>query len=208
MVAKLSDAGVVIHDPLRFSKYIRDSADVIRKRERTGMAYEQFGWKDSDASFLYGAKLYAADDRPAPALSEELRARSQWLRPTPGGSVGGWKQAVDNLMGGGSESMSFTVLASFGAVLMRFLDRTEGGAVIQLVTRHSGAGKSTSLSGALSVWTGDKRGLELTTIDTKVSKGRELGLLCNLPAIYDEFQNKDPAMVAEFMIMYTSGRDK
>lgn len=208
MIAKLSDSGVVIHDAMRFSKYVRDSADVIRKREKTGMAYEQFGWKDNATSFLYGDRLYAPEACPTPALSEELRGRSRWLRPTPGGSVDGWKQAVDNLMGKGSESMSFTVLASFASTLIRFLDNTEGGAVIQLVTRHSGAGKSTSLSGALTVWSGDKRGLELTTIDTKVSKGRELGLLCNLPAIYDEFQNKDPAMVAEFMIMYTSGRDK
>jgi len=208
MVTKLSDSGVVIHDPLRFAKYIRDSADVIRHREKTGMAYEQFGWKDGDSTFLYGDRLYAASERPSPALSEELRGRSRWLRPTPGGSVDGWKQAVDNLMGKGSESMSFTVLASFAAPLIKFLDNTEGGAVIQLVTRHSGAGKSTSLSGALTVWSGDKRGLELTTIDTKVSKGREMGLLCNLPAIYDEFQNKDPQMVAEFLILYTSGRDK
>jgi hypothetical protein len=208
MVAKLSDSGMVVHDPLRFAKYIRDSADVIRHRERTGMFYEQFGWKDADTTFLYGDKLYAVTERPSPALSEELRGRSRWLRPTPGGSVDGWKQAVDNLMGRGSESMSFTVLASFASPLIKFLDNTEGGAVIQLVTRHSGAGKSTSLSGALTVWSGDKRGLELTTIDTKVSKGREMALLCNLPAIYDEFQNKDPAMVAEFLILYTSGRDK
>lgn len=208
MVAKLSDSGVVIHDPLRFSKYIRDSADVIRKREKTGMVYEQFGWKDDDSAFLYGDKVYSTSERAAPALSEELRARASWLRPAPGGSVGAWKQGIDNLMGKGSEGMSFTVLASFGATLMRFLDRSEGGAVIQLHTRHTGAGKTTSLSGALTVWANDKRGLELTTIDTKVSKGRELGLLCNLPVIYDEFQNKDPAMVAEFMITYTSGRDK
>lgn len=208
MVAKLSDAGVVIHDPMRFSKYIRDSADVIRKRERTGMAYEQFGWKENDTAFLYGDRLYSATQRPTPAIHEELRNRCQWLTPAPGGSVDGWKQAVDNLMGKGSEGMSFTVLASFASLFMRFLDKTEGGAVIQLVTRHAGAGKSTSLSGALSVWATDKRGLELTTIDTKVSKGKSLGLLCNLPVLYDEFQNKDPAMVREFLIMYTSGRDK
>lgn len=208
MVAKLSDAGVVIHDPLRFSKFIRDSADVIRKREKTGMAYEQFGWKENDTAFLYGDRLYSATERPTPAIHEELRNRCQWLRPAPGGSVEGWKQAVDNLMGKGSEGMSFTVLASFASLFMRFLDKTEGGAVIQLVTRHAGAGKSTSLSGALSVWATDKRGLELTTIDTKVSKGKSLGLLCNLPVLYDEFQNKDPAMVREFLIMYTSGRDK
>src|SRR6185503_8169960 len=63
MVAKLADAGVVIHDPLRFSKYIRDSADVIRKREKTGMAFEQFGWKDNDSAFLYGDRLYASESR-------------------------------------------------------------------------------------------------------------------------------------------------
>lgn len=104
--------------------------------------------------------------------------------------------------------MSFTVLASFAAPLMRFLQENEGGAIISLVTRHSGAGKSTSLEGARSVWASDKRALDLVDIDTRVSKSVALGMLCNLPATFDEFQNKDPAVTAQLLITFTNGRDK
>ena len=204
----MADLGVVVHDPIYFQRYVRDSVDLLQKRQRAKMQYEQFGWKLDNSAFLFGDTLYSAEGKSTTAISAELRHRAQWLRPQPGGSVAGWKEAVDCLMGKGSEGMSFTILASFASVLMRFLDDQEGGAILNLMTRHSGAGKTTSLSGAYSVWSSDIRGLGLTTIDTKVSKAVTLGALSNLPATYDEFTNKDPAIVREFVIMFTSGRDK
>lgn len=208
MVAVLADLGIIVHDADLFRRYMRDSIDSIQKREKTKMQFEQFGWKEENTKFLYGDRLYTRDGHEAPACSPELRYRSQWLRPVPGGSVEGWKAAVDCLMGAGSEGMSFTVLASFGAVLMRFLEDNEGGAIISLMTRHSGAGKTTSLAGAYTVWAASDKGLGLTTIDTKVSKGATLGAMCNLPIVYDEFSNKDPEIVREFVLLFTSGRDK
>ena len=207
MAPRLSDAGIVVHDTMRFTKYIKDSADTVRQREMTGTLYEQFGWKDRGTAFLYGTRLYGSRNEP-PALSNELRDRARFLTPAPGGSLDAWKQAMDNMMGKGSEGMSFIALASFGSVLMSFLDRTEGGCVIQFVTPDSGKGKSTALSGALSVWSTDKRGLELTTVDTRTSKMVAMSLLCNLPAIYDEFVSKDPAIVREMMTTYMIGRDR
>ena len=208
MASTLSDLGIVVHNPVRFQQYARDAVDALQAQERAKMQYEQFGWKDENKSFLYGDVLYSAEGYQPTALSNELRYRSQWLRPAPGGSVEGWKAAVDCLMGRGSEGMSFCVLASFAAPLMRFLEGNEGGAVVNLMTRHSGAGKTTSLSGAYTVWSSSDRGLGLTQIDTKVSKAVALGALSNLPVVYDEFTNKDPAIVREFIIMFTSGRDK
>lgn len=207
MMATMADLGVVVHDPTKFLKYIKDSVDSINGKRRAEMSYEQFGWKGSD-KFLYGATLYNSGGTEGAAISPELRLRAQWLKPSVSGSLGGWKQAVDCLMGRGSEGMSFTVLASFASVLMPFFEANEGGAVINLMTRHSGAGKSTALAGATTVWASDPRALELITIDTKVSKAITLGALCNLPCIYDEFDNKDPEVVREFITMFTSGRDK
>jgi hypothetical protein len=208
-ITTVADLGVVVHDPLRFHAYIRDSVDVLHKRGKPQMSFEQFGWKHGNSAFLYGDKIYTSNRKPiATAISPELRFRSQWLRPAPGGSVNEWKNAIDCLMGKGSEGMSFTILASFASVLMRFLEETEGGAIVNLMTRHSGAGKTTSLSGAYTVWASDVRALGLTTIDTKVSKSVSLGALANLPAIYDEFTNKDPEIIREFVVMFTSGRDK
>ncbi len=208
MMSTMADLGIVVHAPLRFQAYARDAVDALQVQERARMQFEQFGWKSENTAFLYGDVLYKDGGFEKTALSNELRHRSQWLRPSPGGSVEGWKTAVDNLMGKGSEGMSFCILASFAAPLMRFLEGNEGGAVVNLMTRHSGAGKTTSLSGAYTVWSSSDRGLGLTQIDTKVSKAVALGALANLPVVYDEFTNKDPAIVREFIIMFTSGRDK
>ena len=208
MTATMADLGVVIHEGDYFRQYIRDAVDALARKERSKMQFEQFGWKADNSQFLYGDLLFSPQGVETTACSSELRYRAQWLKPTPGGSVAGWKQAVDCLMGKGSEGMSFTILASFGAVLMRFMEDNEGGAIINLMTRHSGAGKTTSLAGAYTVWSSSDRGLGLTTIDTKVSKGVTLGALCNLPIVYDEFSNKDPDIVREFVMLFTSGRDK
>lgn len=208
LIPTLADVGVVIHEPEAFKQYIRESVDHLHRQEKTRMQFEQFGWKSDNTAFLYGDTLYTHGNKTTTACSSELRHRAQWLKPVPGGSVEGWKQAVDCLFGQGSEGQSFAILASFGAVLMRFLEDNEGGAVISLVTPHSGAGKTTSLAGAYTVWASKDRGLALTTIDTKVSKTIALEALANLPVIYDEFSNKDPAIVREFMVTFTSGRDK
>lgn len=204
----LADAGVVVHDAEAFRLYVRESVDALHAKERARMQFAQFGWKKNNTAFLYGDRLYTAGGVQTTACSEELRYRAQWLQPVLGGSIEGWKQAVDCLMGKGSEGQSFAVLASFGAILMRFLEDNEGGAVVSLVTPHSGAGKTTSLTAASSVWANRPQALALTTIDTKVSKAITLETLANLPVTYDEFSNKDPDVVREWMVMFTNGHDK
>lgn len=207
-IGLLADAGINIHDGEAFRRFARASVDHLTNQEKDRMQFEQFGWKDGNKSFLYGDKLYTLNGPIDAACAGELRYRAQWLQPKPGGSVDGWKQAVDCLMGAGSEGMSFTVLASFAAPLMRFQEDNEGGAIISLQTKASGTGKTTSLAGAYTVWSSSDRGLGLTSIDTKVSKGVTLGALGNLPVVYDEFSNKDPILVREFVMLFTSGRDK
>ena len=207
-MATMADIGVVVHDYDLFRQFVRDSVDAINARERTKMQYEQFGWKDANTAFLYGDRLYRPGAQEAVACSSELRFRAQWLRPAPGGSVEGWKAAADNLMGLGSEGMSFTILCSFGAPLMRFLEDNEGGAIVHLMTKHSGAGKTTSLAGAYTVWASDPRAIALASFDTKVSKFAALGAMANLPVVFDEFENKDPSVIRELVMIFTGGRDK
>ncbi|MDE1868149.1 MAG: DUF927 domain-containing protein, partial [Thaumarchaeota archaeon] len=207
-VAIMADLGSVIHDRIHFQMYVRDSIDYLRQKQKEEMQYEQFGWKNSNKSFLYGDTLYSSNSIATTAINQDLRFRAQWLCPVAGGSVEKWKDAVDCLFGRGSEGMSFTILASFASVLMRFLEENEGGAIVSLMTRHSGAGKTTTLSGAYTVWASNMHALGLTTIDTKVAKSLSLGALGNLPAFYDEFTDKDPEVIKNFIEMFTNGRDK
>lgn len=207
-IATMAELGIVIYNYELFKLYVRESVDRLTGKEKTKMSYEQFGWKDGFGSFLYGDRLYTAKGYATTAVSRELRFRAHWLQPTPGGSVEGWRLAADNLMGRGSEGMSLTILASFAAPLMKMLEDNEGGAVLHLMTTHSGAGKTTALAGAYTVWASDPRAISLTSIDTKVTKAVALGAMCNLPVVFDEFEHKDPSVIREQIVTFTSGRDK
>ena len=173
------------------------------------MRYDQFGWKDGDKAFLYGLDLYTAEGPQKVMGNDELQARCKedWVGPCKGGELEGWKQAINALFARGCEPQSVALLAAFGAPLMRFQERDEGGAIIHLVTREFGTGKSTALIGAASVW-GRREGLGLTNDDTKVSKALTLGALGNLPVVYDEIALRDPDAIRAFVINFTNGRDK
>lgn len=200
-------AGAIIHDEKMFRKYTREAIDMYNRERPLGRAYEQFGWKEDDMSFLYGNRLYRADSVAQMVGSPEVTTRSQWLAPARGGSLERWQDAANALFTVGCEAQSFALLCSFAAPLMRFHSTDEGGAVVSLVSRDSGTGKSTALAATASVW-GLRKGLKLENIDTKVSKGLTLGVLGNLPVVYDEVWMRDPEVIREFITTFTNGSDK
>jgi Domain of unknown function (DUF927) len=206
-VAEVIGRGIVIHDSELFKKFVRESIDMLNAQSKADVQFEQFGWKDSETSFLVGRRLYTPTSIREVAGSPEITKRSRDLVLARNGSVEGWKEAVDQLFAVGVEPQGFAVLCSFAAPLMRFHSADEGGAVVSITSHASGKGKTTALVAASSVW-GQLPGLQMVNIDTKVSKGIMLGVLGNLPVIYDELSNRDPASVVEFLQMVTNGRDK
>lgn len=207
--AELASCGANIHDHAAFVRYLRAAIDLHYRNGKLTTRYDQFGWKDQDKSFLFGLDLYRTQDRQRVVGNDELqtRCREDWVGPATGGDLEGWKQAINSLFALGCEPQSVALLASFAAPLMRFQERDEGGAIIHLVTRESGTGKSTALIGAASVW-GRREGLGLTNDDTRVSKALTLGALGNLPVIFDELTIRDPEAIRSFVINFTNGRDK
>lgn len=206
-ISEMFERGVTIHHPDLFRRYVRESIDMFHTNEQTLKRYEQFGWKDNDNAFLWGKTLYSAGGREEIIGSDEVRTRSQWLGPAKGGSLVRWKAAANNLFAKGCEAQSFALLCAFAAPLMKLHEEDEGGAIVSLVNKQSGTGKTTALDAVASVW-GRSEGLKLTNEDTRVSKSIVLGVLGNLPVIWDELHNKDPDIIREFVLTFTGGRDK
>lgn len=206
-ISAMADCGAVIHQSDLFRDYVRKAIDMWHKEHRLEKRYDQFGWKDDENAFLYGKNLYTATDKIQIIGSREVEQRSQWLRPRQGGSLEKWSEAANALFAEGCEPQSFALLGSFAAPIMRFHASDEGGAIISLNSTKSGSGKTTALAAVASVW-GLNKGLSLTNIDTKVSKGLTLAALGNLPVVYDELTDKDPTKIREFVLVFTSGRDK
>lgn len=207
--SELADRGANIHEHAHFIRYARAAIDLHYRRSRLSIRYEQFGWKNDDTAFLYGLDLYTMGGVERVTGNDELqiRCKESWVGPATGGSLDAWKAAVNALFVSGCEPQSVCLVASFAAPLMRFQERDEGGAIIHLVTRESGTGKSTALIGAASVW-GRREGLGLTNDDTRISKALTLGALGNLPVIHDELTIRDPEVIKNFVINFTNGRDK
>lgn len=206
-IAKLFGKGVVVHEPRAFNSYVRDAVDTYNAAEKLRTRYDQFGWKANETAFLYGSRLYSAGASRDMLGSEEVKERSAWLRPKANGTLSAWSAAANALFQQGCEVQAFALLCSFAAPLMRFHTVSEGGAIVALHSRGSAKGKSTALAAVTSVW-GDKKGLEITNTDTSVSKGITLGVLGNLPIVYDELQHQDPEVIRDFVRVFTNGRDK
>jgi hypothetical protein len=209
-LGELSEQGANIGDFSAFIKYTIAAIDMqYEPGQQVGMLYEQFGWKDNDTSFLYGANLYTPAEIREVVVGKDIKARTaeDSVGPCRRGSLAEWSDLANKLFASGTEAQSVCLCASFGSVLHRFLARDEGGAVVSLVTHGGGKGKSTALAGSLSVW-GRKEGLSIQNIDSSISKGATLASIGNIPLFYDEFETCDPSFVREFVRMFTNGKDK
>jgi Domain of unknown function (DUF927) len=208
---QLSRYGGNVSDYAEFTKYVTAAVDMRYTGQALSTLYEQFGWKDNDTSFLYGLDLYTASGVERVVGDRNVVTRTgtkeTFVGPCGGGSLAAWTDTCNKLFAAGCEAQAVTLLASFGAVFMRFLSRDEGGAVLSLVTHASARGKSTALAAALSVW-GRRQGLGLENIDSDISKGATLASIGNIPLFFDQFDTRDPAVVHEFIQIFTNGRDK
>jgi len=205
--AYLGGKGIIIEDGDLFKKFVRGSVTDYHARKRMTVMYEQLGWKDDDTKFLVGDRLYGPNGVETVTGSDELKFRAKALACRPGGSLEGWKLFASKLFGVGREAQSFAVLAAFGAPLIRFLASDEGGAIISLVSRTSGKGKSTAMAGATTVW-GKPDGVQLVNLDTQVAKGITFAAMGQLPIVFDELAAREPNQARDFVEVFTNGRDK
>lgn len=206
-ISEIAGAGVMVHNPELFKKFVRDSVDMWNGERKLERRYDQFGWKDDETAFLFGTKLFTANTIKTVIGSDEVQARSQYLGPRRNGSISAWSSAANQLFAIGHEAQSFALLASFAASLMRFHSSGEGGSIVSLVSDGSGTGKTTALEAAASVW-GRLKGTQIIDDDTTVAKGLKLAVFGNIACTYDELYNRDPEVIRRFVLMFTNGRDK
>jgi hypothetical protein len=207
--AEFAAKGALVYDHPEFIRYSKGMIRMLRDAGKDTVQYEQFGWKNDDTAFLYGLDLYTASGVERVSGNNELqtRCREDWVGPCKRGSLDGWKHAVNALFVAGCEPQSICLLASFAAPLMCLVTREEGGAVLHLYTFESGAGKTTGLNGAASVW-GRKEGLGITNEDTQVAKALTMAALGNLPLVHDELSVRDPQAIRTSVMEFSNGRSR
>lgn len=203
-LSALGRARVYPVDKLAFQEYVKMQMNQNLKARASSIRYDQFGWKGQD--FFAGQRLYSGGE-VLPAMGGDL-VRNRAQRMQPAGDANKWAQALNALFLNGSEAHIFAVLCSFAAPLMRFHGENEGGAIVSLVSAESARAKSTALYAAGSVW-GHWRSMEFGTEDTRVARGKLLGVHGNLPILVDELvQKMKQDDLRELTAIFTNGRDK
>jgi hypothetical protein len=184
--------GYVIHalKELQFKK----KAEVMRR---------QFGWADGDTKFIVGEREITKDGvyhSPSSSITESL---SPYFEPM--GNLEAWKEVFSLYGKEGLEVQAFGALTGFGAPLLKFTGQK--GAIINMIHRYAGTGKTTVLRMANSVC-GHPEDLLGNVEDTKVARITKVGILNNIVNSLDEITNLDAKVFSDLVYAFSQGKGK
>lgn len=165
---------------------------------------DRLGWTDQMDAFLLGGKLYKTNGTVVEiAVSGKARPFSDLTRPM--GSLGVWKEIANVYNREGLEWGQAVVASAFASPLMPIGSLEK--AALLFLTGEKGAGKSTALLLASSVF-GNPERMKFNKMDTFNSRIDKLGVYSNITAAFDEMTDMSPKEASELAYTLTQGRGK
>jgi hypothetical protein len=169
--------------------------------------YTLFGWVIDDAQragFAFGRTVYLRGKPPGRIESSDDAVRQKYI---PTGRIEPWRAHVDLLrQNGGSIDLHIAVAAAFAAPLV---DLTPvRGLVVNLHSPETGSGKTTALEAAQAVWGHPHKGA-LTVDDTENAVANHMGIVRNLPVIWDEVRTADNGeRLSQLIFRVSQGKER
>jgi hypothetical protein len=183
--------------------YIIDIIKDLQIQREAEIMRNQFGWADDDTKIIWGSKEISATEVKYSPPSAATKALSAWMEPK--GTLEGWKKCANVYNMPGFEAQAFGFLTGFGAPLMKFMGMR--GALINLINKESGTGKSTVLKMCNSI-IGHPEELMSQWKDTYNHKIHRLGLLNNFAYTCDEVTKMSGDEFSDFSYSITQGHNK
>lgn len=163
----------------------------------------QFGWAEDDSKIVLGSKEITKDGIFYSPPSHATRTIAEKMEPK--GSFALWKEVFNMYDYPGLEPNAFAALTAFGSPLLKFTGMS--GAIINVIHRSSGSGKSTALYMCNSV-IGHPVGLASIWKDTQNAKMHRLGVMNNFANTIDEITNTSPMEFSDLAYSISQGRGK
>jgi hypothetical protein len=163
----------------------------------------QFGWADNDSKFIVGDREISKDGTYGSPVSSTTKEIAKHMVPI--GSYDKWREVFNMYRLPGLEPHAFAALTAFGAPLFKFTGLS--GAIINVIYKLGGTGKSTTLFMCNSVW-GHPEKLGSIWKDTNNAKIQKLGIMNNLPMTVDEITNISPQDFSDLAYSMSQGRGK
>ena len=163
----------------------------------------QFGWVENNTKFVLGDVEVTKDGTFGSPPSSTTKNIAQYVGPV--GDFGKWKEVFNMYARPGMEPHAFAALTAFGAPLFKFTGLK--GAIINVIYKFGGTGKSTTLFMCNSVY-GHPESLGSNWDDTRMAKMQRLGVMNNLPCTVDEITSLTPEEFSSMAYSMSQGRGR
>ena len=163
----------------------------------------QFGWAENSTKFVLGDIEISKDGTYGSPPSSVTKNIAQYVGPV--GDFAKWKEVFNMYAKPGMEPHAFAALTAFGAPLFKFTGLK--GAIINVIYKFGGTGKSTTLFMCNSVY-GHPELLGSNWDDTRMAKMQRLGVMNNLPCTVDEITNLTPEEFSSLAYSMSQGRGR
>ena len=183
------------------ANYVMASVGELQCKRKAEKMRTQFGWADNNSKFIVGNKEISRDGVSHSPPSHITKEFAQWMLPQ--GTLEKWKEVFNLYAQPGLEAHAFAALSGFGAPLLKFSGHS--GAIINVIHKSSGTGKSTALYMGNSIF-GHPDKLGAIWKDTAAAKFIMLGVYNNLLFTVDEITNTSPQEFSNLAYAMSQGR--
>ncbi len=202
---RLAKYGIIGHRAQHklLTDYVINALLESQDMNRAKLMRVQLGWADNDSKFIVGEREITVDGcyhSPASSITESYAPHF-----APKGSYAKWQEVFNIYNRPGLEVQAFAALSGFGAPLLKLTGQK--GALINLVHKHAGTGKTTVLRMANSIC-GDPENLLGTPDDTMVGRINKLGVFNSIVNTMDELTNMEDKEVGRFAYACSQGKGK
>jgi hypothetical protein len=181
-----------------------------------------FGWEGNFSSFVLGTRRYLPTGEveyslPSAAAQQASdmyglknlndvqgsneQQKREWMLKT-------WQEIFKIHERPGQEARLFAVFLSMGSPLFAFFRNNIDGAVLHLVNKESGVGKSTVQHVCTSVWGKPDKDSLMNLSDKQLSVFHHLGVLRHIVLCVDELTTMAPDKACQFVFDVSSGRGR
>lgn len=199
-----SKLGIHVIDHTLAGQFLQRCTEFATRR----MQYEQFGWHGGHSggvSFVGPGYVVTPDETKPCVLSDSCLNAIDGKPQDVSGQMDNWLNAVSIYKRSSQLPYQYFILSSFASVLYELLPNTSGAAIT--LVGESGAGKSTAMFAANSVWF-KPDATTVTAIDTELGRYGALAVMNNMPVTLNEISHIDPEILFRMVFALTEGQGR
>lgn len=191
-------------------RYMQDSIEEIERKKPEMTVARQLGWDADRTSFALGEYSYA-NGQKAPVKLGDQAAELAGLMRAPRGTARGWGEAIENLYADPNRApLLYALCSTIGCVMSPLVPEAQyNGIVLALTSTATGLGKTTAAELGFAAF-GDPRRVTMRRFkgDTANFRRQRMGVLNNLPIVFDEWSDIDADGLFELTYEVATGTDR